>query len=306
MVSWLIQFHVSLGTSRYHWFARRLMEVFLIMTAVWAVACSTEDSHPREAGESSARQQKDEVSTTPSSSLDSVRLAAYLNASRYELDRIMDQRSRHFAVLASSQQNNTDLFLLLVTDTTVFLLAEPEPISQYGPFWPESGEWHSTSSSDVDTFIYSWNLAVEMLIGSTVYVKEDSRFAVAFRDGAGTCKPSQLRDVDNDGLRELVTYADTLSDITQGWACRTPACLDPLETDFDIVPAWYGIRRRTGNSWDVQDRGYREFYVHLSERYERAASWIAGLSDDNRCKRYGLESHLRVWAAQARGRASGS
>jgi hypothetical protein len=229
---------------------------------------------------------------------DSSRVADWLSVNGYEDFRFLDVAHRRYGVVAGKSVKEWEVLLLEATDHQVVPLGPPIPL--FGWFRPEVGRWTRLDSSITDAFFFSVDFAIEGVVGSTVLVPTAQGYVQSFVD-ARACAPARLRDLDNDDTPELITFVDDLTESGQRSACWDVTCLDPLRA-LSVVPAWVEVLEWTDGSWVPSSSRFSHFYSDVATQYREALDWLEGLPDDDRCRRYGLETHFKLWSVRANSR----
>jgi hypothetical protein len=94
-----------------------------------------------------------------------------------------------------------------------------------------------------------------------------------FTDEAAICTPAVLRDLDGDGIPELIAVREDPS----GGDCFSP-CQDKeaVREGLGVEPAWVEVYRWRDGEWNPAAREFPGFYRNLANDYGRVISWLAG------------------------------
>lgn len=175
---------------------------------------------------------------------DSMLVARYLASVGFELDSIYATAGPFTAVHA---RNGTvhRLVVLSLANGEVTQLREPLEIRTA----KSSTAWVSLRSDEViDALVYTEEDYLEGLIGTRVFASVDSSFIHIYSDPIFSCVPARPRDLDGDGVVELVTFHEQLTVVAN---CDDLMALFAFEERFGVKPAfprilkWNGLDRKS-------------------------------------------------------------
>jgi hypothetical protein len=203
------------------------------------------------------------VSTESDSSL----IRQYLATQDYKLDGIAATKNGFHAVIARREAVQLrQLFPLRVRNGSVELLHDPIPLSGIGP---SSVEWVEVSGQSVDGLIITFNYSEVAEVGTVVFSLREPGLVQTYVDENPTCRPAELRDLNNNGQLELLTYMEDPS----GGDCATE-CHLALQATFGVAPAWVEVRRWTGSEWEIASHRYPSFYRDMAKKYTEIDRWL--------------------------------
>lgn len=134
---------------------------------------------------------------------------------------------------------------------------------------PQRLAWIPLDRGDT-MFTYTHEVPVEGIVSTVASVIRDDSLEMVYFDGT-VCRASEFRDLDGDGVPELLARSEPLS----GGDCSS-TCSLVLNEKFPLSTHWLSVRRWNGSDWVASEADFPAFYEALSEGYEAAGEWIRG------------------------------
>lgn len=172
------------------------------------------------------------------------------------------------------------------------------PLEFYEPF--PSAMWFELGPRSPLGLSTTYFAPVEGVMWTGVYVVQGGELKRTFGDAGGTCKPAELRDVNGDGIVEVVSYTESSMD----FACDDE-CLETLRRVADVEPAWVEILQWSGASWEPSRSIPADFWRSLAQKYAGAVAVIdSGSAPECSARGEDVKTSLREWSRRAGALAS--
>lgn len=227
---------------------------------------------------------------------DSARVRAFLERHGFLLDSALAVDETDVAVLARKRGVPDTFYVAAVRvrgNSAAFLVA-PEQLELPSAL-PEV-KWGRLTPTPTKVLMYRYDAAVEGLADAKIHVIRDGRVVSTTTDSDVVCVPAELRDVNGDGIVELVSYPE--DPLQRNCANQ---CQSMLWREFEIEPAWVRVRAWEGDHWSDAGRRHAAFYAELARRYARAAEWLAtGAGAEAQCQNLIPVERVRDWEKRAR------
>lgn len=145
------------------------------------------------------------------------------------------------------------------------LVGKPLPL---GSFLPQDIQWVQLPES-VLLFEVAYDNPSEGMVGTALYRLDADSLHEVFTDGSDACAPASLRDLNADGIPELVVYSEDPShgDCGEG-------CLVTVRDTFDVIAGWVQVRRWRSGAFVADEPEFPEFYRKLGDRYQAVDRWL--------------------------------
>jgi hypothetical protein len=196
------------------------------------------------------------------------RVKKFMDDSGYSLTEVMDHAGRYYAVLGRrAADSGSSLVALMVADDSVGFLHDPWELREYEQL--PSVRWVSLDGGPADVLAVTYDDMVEGPTFTVLFRIESGELKMIFNDENAGCLPARLRDLDDDGVLELISYEEDPSERN----C-TGLCQLGLRTFYGMTAAWARVRRWTGSEWAVaeDDNGTSIASWHGSTRKSRTGS----------------------------------
>jgi hypothetical protein len=251
-------------------FSIRLQLACVVAAACVCLACSGE---PRDAGDEPSAEAQAPTPPTPQQTRathDSSAIAGFLREFNYTVVSFLAEEERYYAALAADTTSAERylLFMRVQSDSVAFLL-DPIGLGWAGP--PRVTSWVRLRGAEIDGVLISFDDIVEASVATLVYELSDDHLTRIYTDHR-VCRPAELRDLDIDGVPELVSYVE---DPLNGRDCAR-SCYLALLSKFDVLPAWVRIQRWDGETWIPVEREFPAFYHELADTLQTIDRWLRG------------------------------
>lgn len=157
-------------------------------------------------------------------------------------------------------------------------------------------KFSETTPSLAESVFLSFDHAAEGVVGSQAFVVRGQQLTQTFRDSAYVCRPAELKDVNRDGMAEIVRYGISLDQSD----CES-TCSVMLREDAGVEPAWAEVLSWNGQQWSAAGEPVSTtFYADMAQRYRAAVSYVDSLSAPA-CRRTAVryQRELARWADSA-------
>jgi hypothetical protein len=209
------------------------------------------------------------------------------------MDSVLHRHEPYVTVIARRPGEERHLVALRVEEGQIYRILVADPLLEGVP--PSRVQWWTNSEAG-PIFDYSHDFPTEGMVFTLVYTSEADSLRLSYYDRERVCRSSELRDLDGDGVPELLARSDHLIERD----CSAHCSLE-FAHRFPDAAHWVTVHRWTGSEWVPAEREHPEFYRALAAEYRRAAVWFSGEPDACPYGRWARDrvANLTRWAERA-------
>lgn len=249
---------------------------FLLLASLTSLSCfgSETTDHPDSASDTTFT--PDIPTRGGARSDDSIRVAQFVELRGFRLEKLVARRGSNYAAILKEHITGRDhVVALRVLEDSLVELHKPMVLGDYPP--SELNFYHLGRDSLL-ALIITFDSRIEGVVGSVIFGIDGANLTKIYNEEQGSCRPAKIRDLNEDGEFEVLSYVE---DPSNG-DCGDP-CHFRLWDRFGVVPGWVRILAWRDRGWTDVSSTFPDFYRDLAEDYEHVLAWINGGHDDGVC-----------------------
>src|SRR6266576_2367365 len=209
-------------------------------------------------------------------SADARAATALLHRQGFKVERLAASRPPFYAFIARGHDDSLPSVVVARTGRDPALMGKPLAL---GRFLPPNVRWVQLPDS-VLLLQLAYDNLVEGMVGTTLYRIYDDSVVKFFTDGRDACAPASLKDLNSDGVPELVVRSEDPSHGDCGEQCEMT-----ITESFHVTPGWVQVRQWHAHNFISAEPEFPEFYRDLARRYDAVDRWLkSDAADATQCR----------------------
>jgi hypothetical protein len=208
---------------------------------------------------------------------------ALLHRQGFKVERLAASRPPFYAFIARAHDDSLPNVVVARTGHDAAVIGKPLALGQ---FLPSAVRWVQLPDS-ILLLQVAFDNVVEGMVGTTLYRIHGDSVLKVFADGRDACAPASLRDLNGDGVPELLVRSEDPSHGDCGEQCEMT-----ITESFKVTPGWVQVRQWRADHFIPAEAEFPEFYRDLARRYDAVDRWLkSDAADATECREvYWLEN----------------